>query len=194
MRKLLVVLAIVAMCGSVAQASYQSGSCTMGSFKVSFSGAKFVTGLGWSSGGSRTISYSGSCSGCSIGPIVYGWGKSPLVEYYIGRGGGTSRGSYSTCKGTFTLYTNSCNGPNLTGNGAFTQYNANGSRSSGQCMADHYNGWNKLGRGTNAGGGYCVVMVENWSGGSGSANVSVPSSSWYTHWVGSGSATFKCGQ
>src|SRR3989304_2152484 len=104
MKKLLVVLAIVAMCGSVAQASYQSGSCSSGSMSVSFSGAAFVTGLGWSSGGSRTINYSGSCSGCSIGPIVYGWGTNPLVEYYIGRGGGTNRGSYKARKGNIYLY------------------------------------------------------------------------------------------
>jgi endo-1,4-beta-xylanase len=191
MRKMLAVLAIVAMCGSIAQAG--TGSCTAGSFKVSFSGASFVTGLGWSSGGSRTITFSGSCSGCNVGPIIYGWGTNPLVEYYIGRGGGSSAGSYSTSKGSFTLYTNSCNGPNITGSGPFTQYNCSGNGGSGQNMSEHYNGWRNIGKGTSEGGGYCIVMVESWSGGSGSASVSVPNSNFYSHWVGSGSATFTCG-
>jgi endo-1,4-beta-xylanase len=191
MRKIFAVLAIVALCGSIAQAG--TGSCSSGSFKVSFSGASFVTGLGWSSGGSRTINFSGSCSGCNVGPIIYGWGTNPLVEYYIGRGGGSSAGSYSTSKGSYTLQVNSCNGPNITGSGPFTQYNCSGSNSSGQNMSEHYNGWSGLGKGTNAGGGYCVVMVESWSGGSGSASVSVPSSSFYSHWVGSGTANFTCG-
>ncbi|MEJ2355159.1 MAG: glycoside hydrolase family 11 protein, partial [candidate division WOR-3 bacterium] len=39
-------------------------------FSVSFSNANFVTGIGWSSGASRSISWSGSCSGCSWGPGV----------------------------------------------------------------------------------------------------------------------------
>ena len=188
----LTVVSVLAI-SAVARAGYQSGPCAAGSFTVNFSGANFVTGLGWSSGGSRTINFSGSCSGCNLGPIIYGWGTNPLVEYYIGRGGGTSRGTYSTSKGTFTLYTNSCNGPNITGSGSFTQYNCSGSGGSGQNMSEHYNGWRNIGRGTSEGGGYCIVMAESWSGGSGSATISVPNSSFYSHWVGSGSATFTCG-
>jgi endo-1,4-beta-xylanase len=188
----LTVVAVLAI-SAVARAGYQSGSCTSGSFTVNFSSAQFVTGLGWSTGASRTISFAGSCTGCNLGPIVYGWGTSPLVEYYIGRGGGTYRGSYSTSKGTFNLYTNACNGPNITGTGPFTQYNCNGSGNSGQPMGEHYDGWEDIGWGTNEGGSYCVVMVEGYGGNSGSAIVSVSSSNWYTNWWGSGSATFTCG-
>ncbi|MBN2019837.1 MAG: glycoside hydrolase family 11 protein [Sedimentisphaerales bacterium] len=184
---------IVAVLAVSAVAQAGTGSCTAGSFKVTFSGASFVTGIGWSSGGSRTINFSGSCSGCNLGPIIYGWGKNPLVEYYIGRGGGSSAGSYSTSKGSYTLQINQCNGPNITGSGSFQQYNCSGSNSSGQNMSEHYNGWRNLGKGTSEGGGYCIVMVESWSGGSGSATVSVPNSSFYSHWVGSGSANFTCG-
>jgi endo-1,4-beta-xylanase len=191
MKKLLVVLAIVAMCGSIAQAG--TGSCTSGSINGSFSGANFIAGLGWSSGSSRTVSWSGSASGVNYGPAIYGWGTNPLVEYYIGRGGGTSRGSYSTSKGSFTLYTNSCNGPNITGSGPFTQYNASGNGSSSQNMGEHYNGWRNIGRGTNEGGGQLTVMVESWSSGSGSYNISVPGSNWYTLWIGSGNASLNCG-
>jgi endo-1,4-beta-xylanase len=187
----LTVVAVLAI-SAVTRAGYQSGSCTAGSFSVTFSGANFVTGLGWSTGSSRTISFAGSCSGCNLGPIVYGWASSPLVEYYIGRGGGTSAGSYSTSKGTFTLYTKSCDGPNITGSGPFTQYNASGNGSSGQPMGEHFNGWSSLGKGLSS-QNYQVVMVESWSSGTGSAVVSVASSNWYTNWWGSGTANFTCG-
>ena len=192
MKKILVVLAITLIFGSIAPA--ETGSCTAGSMTVNFSSASFVIGLGWNSGTTRTISWEGSCSGCNYGPAIYGWGwaSSSLVEYYIGRGGGTSCGSYSTIKGTFTLYTKSCNGPNITGNGLFTQYNASGNGSSSQNMGEHFNGWSSLGRGlTNQ--NYQVVAIESWSGGSGSAIVGVLGSNWYTRWVASGSATFTCG-
>ena len=53
----LLVVALLAI-STVAQAG--TGSCSAGSFRVSFSNAVFVTGLGWSSGGSRTINFSGS--------------------------------------------------------------------------------------------------------------------------------------
>jgi endo-1,4-beta-xylanase len=190
MKKVLVVLAIVAMCGSIAQAG--TGTCTSGSINGSFSNANFIAGLGWSTGTTRTISWSGSASGVNYGPAIYGWANSPLVEYYIGRSGGTSRGSYSTSKGSFTLYTNSCNGPNITGNGPFTQYNAGGNGSSSQNMGEHFNGWSNLGRGLSSQN--CqVVMVESWSSGSGSYNISVSSSNWYTLWIGSGNASLNCG-
>jgi hypothetical protein len=186
----LTVVAVLAI-SAIAQAG--TGSCTAGSFQVSFSSANFVTGLGWSTGTTRTISWAGSCSGCSLGPHVYGWGYgSTLVEYYIGRGGGSSAGSYSTSKGSFTLYTNSCTGPNITGTGPFTQYNASGSGTSGQPMGEHFNGWSSLGKGLST-QNYQVVAVEGWSGNTGSATVSVAGSSWYTNWVGSGTATFTCG-
>jgi endo-1,4-beta-xylanase len=188
----LTVVAVLAI-SAVAQAGYESGSCTAGSFTVNFSSASFVTGLGWSTGTSRTISFVGSCSGCDLGPIVYGWGYgSTLVEYYIGRGGGSYAGSYSTSKGTFTLYTKSCNGPNITGTGPFTQYNANGDGGSGQPMGEHFNGWSSIGQGLSS-QNYQVVMVESWSSGTGSASASVSGSNWYTNWWGSGSTSFTCG-
>ena len=190
MKKILVMLAIVAMFGNIAQAG--TGSCTSGSINGSFSNANFIAGLGWSSGTSRTISWSGSASGVNYGPAIYGWANSPLVEYYIGRSGGGNCGSYSTSKGSFTLYTNSCNGPNITGSGPFTQYNAGGNGSSSQNMGEHFNGWSNLGRGL-SNQNLQVVMVESWSRGSGSYNISVNGSNWYTLWIGSGNASLNCG-
>jgi hypothetical protein len=187
MKKLIVVLAIAAMCGSVAQAAYYSGSCSNRVY-VTYSNAKFTFGHGWSSGSSRTVSGSCSCSNCNYSGI-YGWASGP-VEYYIGRGGGTNCGTYSACGGSCTLYTNSCNGPNTTGSGAFKQYNCSSGCGN---MGDHQNGWSKLGKGASMGGGYQVVGVENWSGGSGSANCQASGGNWYTLWTGQGSASASCG-
>src|SRR5512147_2998520 len=61
-----------------------------------------VAGIGYNPCNNANLSWSGSCSGCAYWG-VYGWNQNPLVEYYIGRGGGSSAGSYSTSKGSFTL-------------------------------------------------------------------------------------------
>jgi len=168
-----------------------TGSCTAGSFSISFNGS-FVSGLGWSTGSSRSISWSGSGSGLSWGPGVYGWMTGPLVEYYIPRSGGSNKGSYSCGGSNWNVGTEQrVNQPSIEGTATFTQYFASGG---GQPidMSCHYSGWRNVGLSVGS-QNYQVVAVENWSGGSGSASVSVPNSNWYTHWVGSGSATFTCG-
>lgn len=192
MKKVLVVLAIVAMCGSIAYAGRTDISCS-GTVTITANNAAWVGGHGWSSGSSRTISWSGSCGMCNWGIGIYGWGTNPLVEYYIGRGGGSSAGSYSTSKGSFTLYVNSCNGPNITGSGAFSQYNCSGSGGSGQNMGEHSSGWSSKGKGTNMGGGYQLVGGENYGGGNGTMTISTSGANWATVWWGSGSASINCG-
>jgi endo-1,4-beta-xylanase len=192
MKKVLVVLAIVAMCGSIAQAGRTDISCS-GTVTINASNAAWVGGHGWSSGSNRTISWSGSCNMCQWGIAVYGWGTGPLVEYYIGRSGGSNYGSYSTSKGSFTLYVNSCNGPNITGSGAFSQYNCSGNGGSGQNMGEHSGGWSSKGKGTNLGGGYQLVGGENYGGGNGTMTVSASGANWATVWWGSGSASISCG-
>jgi hypothetical protein len=142
-------------------------------FSVSFSNANFVTGIGWSSGASRSISWSGSCSGCSWGPGVYGWSRSPLIEYYIGKSGGSSAGSYSCNGRSYTLQIDRRYGqPSIDGTSDFDQYNCSGSRSSPVDMGCHFNAWRNMGKG---GGSqdYQVVMVEGWSNNSGSGNVTL---------------------
>lgn len=154
----------------VGTVNYQN--LTGGHYKVSWSNCgNFVAGKGYNPSGSRTMTWSGSASGAQYFG-VYGWLMGPLVEYYIGRGGGTSKGSYSTSKGTYTLYTKSVTGPSIQGNTTFTQYNCSGSNSSGINLAEHFAGWQKLGQpvgGTN----YCIVATEGWGGSSGSADVTV---------------------
>jgi len=148
--------------------------CTNGSggnYQVKWTNCgNFVAGKGYNPG-SGTMSWSGSCSGCQYFG-VYGWTTGPLVEYYIGRGGGTSCGSYSTSKGTYTLYTKSVTGPSIQGNTTFKQYNCSGSGSSGINVSEHFNGWKKLGKGAGS-PNYCIVASEGWGGSSGSANVTV---------------------
>ncbi|MDP4180122.1 MAG: glycoside hydrolase family 11 protein [Bacillota bacterium] len=143
-----------------------------GHFKVSWSNVgDFVCGKGYNPSGTRTMSWSGSASNAQYFG-VYGWLTNPLVEYYIGRSGGSKVGTYSTSKGTYTLYVTSVTGPSIQGNTTFKQYNANGNKGSGINLAEHFNGWKKLGQkvgNTN----YCIVSVEGWGGGSGSADVTV---------------------
>ena len=142
-------------------------------FSLSFSGASFVSGIGWSSGGSRTISFSGSCSGCNWGPGVYGWQRNPLIEYYIGKSGGSSAGSYNCDGNSYNLNIDRRYGqPSIDGTSDFDQYNCNGPRSGTKDMGCHFNAWRNMGRGGSS-QDYMVVMVESWSGGSGSANVTI---------------------
>jgi endo-1,4-beta-xylanase len=143
------------------------------SFSVSFSGADFVTGLGWSSGGDRSISFSGSCSGCSWGPGVYGWYRNPLTEYYIGKSGGSNNGSYSCDGSSYTLYVDRrYNAPSIDGTTDFDQYNSSGPRTGTKDMGCHFNAWRNLGRSVGS-QDYQVVMVEGWSSNSGNASVSL---------------------
>jgi endo-1,4-beta-xylanase len=142
-------------------------------FSVSFSNANFVTGIGWSSGGDRTINFSGSCSGCSWGPGVYGWYRNPLTEYYIGKSGGSNKGSYSCNGRSYTLYVDRRYGqPSIDGTADFDQYNCSGSRSGPVDMGCHFNAWRNLGRSVGS-QDYQVVMVEGWSNNSGSASVTL---------------------
>jgi len=186
MRKVLVVLIVAAVLAipTVAQAGRQDGTCSSGSGTFTFSNASWIGGIGWSSGSSRNISKSCSCSNCQFCGI-YGWARSPLVEYYIGRSGGTNRGS--SCGGN--LYTNNCNGPNITGDGSFQQYNASGGSGDMGC---HFNGWSNLGYGVSS-LDYQIVAAENYNGGSGTATISASGANWYTYWYGSGSVSFSCG-
>ncbi|MFA5554633.1 MAG: glycoside hydrolase family 11 protein [Phycisphaerae bacterium] len=192
MKKFLLVIALVSVCAMVAHAGRTDINCS-GTVTINANNAAWVGGHGWSSGSTRTISWSGSCNMCQWGIGIYGWGTNPLVEYYIGRSGGSNAGTYNTSKGTFTLYTNNCNGPNITGSGSFQQYNCSGNGGSGQNMGEHNSGWSSRGKGTNIGGGYQLVGGEHYGGGSGTMTVATSGANWATVWWGSGSASISCG-
>jgi endo-1,4-beta-xylanase len=130
-----------------------------------------VAGIGYNGCNSATLSWSGSCSNCNYFG-VYGWLSSPITEYYIGRGGGSSAGSYSTSRGSYTLQSYNCNGANITGSGKFVQFNCSGAGSSPINMSEHFSGWKKLGKQVNS-QSYCMVAAEAWNGGSGSTSITL---------------------
>jgi hypothetical protein len=162
--------------------AWTAGSGTMnaqnlggGHFKVTWSNVgDIVVGAGYKPGGQQMV-WTGTVSGAAYFG-VYGWCKSPLTEYYIGRSGGQSVGSYSVSTGTYTLNTVSCNGPNINGNGAFQQFNCSGNGGSGITPNDHFSKWSGLGKGVSS-PDYCIVAVEAWNNSSGNADVTVTNGS-----------------
>ncbi len=144
-----------------------------GHYKVNWSNINnFVAGKGYNPSGSRVMTWSGYASGAQYFG-VYGWLTGPLVEYYIGRGGGTYVGTYPVNgRGNYTLYKTTVTGPSIQGYTTFTQYNCSGSGSSGVDLAQHFAGWRSLGQSV-GGTNYCIVATEGWGGSSGSADVTV---------------------
>ncbi|KAF2235855.1 glycoside hydrolase family 11 protein [Viridothelium virens] len=156
-------------------------------YSVSFSGAAdFVVGKGWTTGStSRDITFSGSTSH-SAGTVLvslYGWSKSPLVEYYVQEcyttapTTGTVKGTFTSDGSTYTVYEHQqVNQPSISGTATFNQYIS--VRQSQRCsggtvtFANHVSEWSKLG--LNLGTlDYQVIATEGWGSATGSSKYTV---------------------
>lgn len=118
--------------------------------------------------------------------------RNPLIEYYIGKSGGSSKGTYSCNGRSYTIEIYRQRGkPSIVGTADFDQYNCRGSRDSPVDMGCHFDAWRNLGVavGTHD---YQVVMAEGFGGSSGNASISVSDANWYTHWTNGGSVNFEC--
>ncbi|KAI0189115.1 xylanase, partial [Xylaria flabelliformis] len=164
--------------------TYNNGAA--GSYDVTWNNVgNFVAGKGWKPGAARTITYNGTWNGASVNSYlsIYGWTKSPLIEYYVVESygsynpssGATKRGTIQSDGGTYDIYqTQRVNQPSIEGTSTFYQFwSVRQQKRVGGTVTiqNHFDAW------TNAGlklgsHDYQIVATEGYHS-SGSARIEV---------------------
>ncbi|KAL4260847.1 Endo-1,4-beta-xylanase [Pleurotus pulmonarius] len=174
-----------------ADATYTNGAAGQYSIQWSGNAGNLVGGKGWNPGNdNRVISYTGTYTPNGNSYLaVYGWTRSPLIEYYVVE----SFGSYDpssaaspkgsvTCNGaSYTiLQTTRVNQPSIDGTQTFQQYwsvrnpkkSPGGAISGTVDVACHFQAWAAAGMGLGTQHNYQIVATEGYQS-SGSSTITV---------------------